>query len=235
MTKTRWIIFGAICVLLIGTLVFLANKDRRDVSSIDAGKIIATTDGELGDQVYGNKDAKVIVFEYGDFQCPSCGNAYPQIKAIKEQYKDKIAFVFRHLPLTSIHPNALSAAGAAEAAGMQGKFWEMHDELYENQDNWSSASTSERNRIFETYAEAVGVNIDQYRTDLVSSVVVEKIARDRALAKRSSLDATPSILIGSSRLGSDIVSSIVQGDGAKLKAEIDRQLKAAGVELPKAE
>lgn len=232
MSKSRWIIFGVICVLVLGGLVLLANKDKKDVSSIDPSKIIASTDTEIGDHVYGNKDAKVILFEYGDFQCPSCGGAFPQLQTIKETYKNQIAFVFRNFPLTSIHPNALAAATAAEAAGVQGKYWEMHSALYTNQDAWSSSSTSDRNGIFESYATTVGVNLDQYRTDLVSKKVADKISRDRALAKKLNLDSTPSILIGSDKMSSDVVSNVVSGDGSKLTAELDKSLKAAGVEPP---
>ena len=180
------------------------------------------------------RDAKVVVFEYGDFQCPSCGGAFPQLKTIKETYKEQIAFVFRNFPLTSIHPNALSASTSAEAAGLQGKFWEMHDALYLNQNSWSSASTSDRNGIFESYAVTVGVNVDQYRTDLTGKKVADKIARDRALGKKVGVDSTPSIFIGSDKMNSDVISNVVSGDGSKLTAEIDKRLKAAGVALPAA-
>jgi len=234
MSKTRWIIFAVVCVLVLAGLVFLVNRNRVNVSDVDANTIIAASEGSLGDNVYGNKDAKVILFEYGDFQCPSCGGAYSQIKAVKEQYKDKIAFVFRNLPLTSIHPNALAAASAAEAAGRQGKFWEMHDQLYENQNSWSNASTDQRGSIFEQYAAAIGLDMARYQTDLTSKEVTEKIARDRGLANKLKLSATPSILINGEKMDDETVQDLVQGDGAKLKAKLDTQLKAAGVEPPKA-
>lgn len=234
MSKTRWIIFAVVCVLILGGLVLLGSKNKQDVSSIDPSKIIPSTSSSIGDHVFGNANAKVIVYEYGDFQCPSCEGAYPQLKTIKNQYKDQIAFVFRDFPLTTIHPNALAAATAAEAAGVQGKFWQMHDALYDNQTNWSSASTSERNDIFEGYAQSVGVNIDQYRRDLVSKQVTDKINRDRALGKKLNLDSTPSVLINSQKMDSNVVGNLVQGDGSQLKAEIDKALKAVGVQPPAA-
>ena len=233
MSKSRWIIFGVVCVLVLGGLILLANKDKKDVSSIDPSKIIAATDTEIGDHVYGNKDSQVIVFEYGDFQCPSCGGAFPQLKTIKETYKHQIAFVFRNFPLTSIHPNALSAATSAEAAGLQGKFWEMHDALYLNQDSWTNSSTNDRNTIFEDYAKSVGVNVTQYNTDLTGKKVADKIARDRALGKKVGVDSTPTVFIGNDKMNSDVISNLVQGDGSKLTAEIDKRLKAANIELPK--
>lgn len=232
MNKLRWIIFGVICAGMLGGLVFLANKDKKDVSQLDPSKIVASTDTEIGDHVYGNKNSQVVLFEYGDFQCPSCATAFPQIKTIKEKYKSQIAFVFRNFPLTSIHPNALSAATSAEAAGLQGKFWEMHDALYLNQNSWSSASTSDRNTIFAQYASSVGVNAEQYTTELTSTKVADKIARDRAFAKKLDLTGTPSLLINGQKMSDEVVSSVVSGDGSKLTAELDKALKAAGVEPP---
>ena len=232
MDKIRWIIFGVICVLVLGGLVFLANKDKQDVSNINPSNIIASENGSIGDHVYGNKNSKVILFEYGDFQCPSCGAAFPQVKTIKEKYKDQIAFVFRNLPLTSIHPNALAAASAAEAAGKQGKFWEMHDQLYENQNSWSSASVETRNDIFEQYAQAVGLNMDQYRSDLTSKAVTEKISRDRAIASKLKAQSTPTFYLGDQLVVSDVNQNIVNGDGSQLMKLIDEKLKAAGVEPP---
>lgn len=235
MSKVRWIIFSVVCLVVLGGLAFYANKDKKDVSQINENQIVTSTEDSIGDHVYGNKDAKVILFEYGDFQCPSCGGAFPQIKTIKEKYKAQIAFVFRNFPLTSIHPNALSAATSAEAAGLQGKFWEMHDALYLNQDSWSSASTTDRNTIFADYAATTGLKTDQYTTDLTSKKIADKIARDRAFAKKLDLTGTPSILINSQKMSDEVVGNLVSGDGTKLAAEIDKALKAAGVEPPKAE
>src|SRR6478672_343329 len=132
MTRSRWIIFVLICVVTLGGLVLLSKKDTVNVDKEDPTKAVSETASSIGDHVYGNKAAKVVLIEYGDFQCPGCGGAFPQLKTIKETYKDQIAFIFRDFPLTTIHPNALAAATAAESAGLQGKFWEMHDMLYEN-------------------------------------------------------------------------------------------------------
>lgn len=232
MSKTRWIIFAAICALVLGGLVAISGRNKANVADIDPSQIITAQNDVVGDNVYGKKDAKVVVFEYGDFQCPSCGGAFPNVAALKDKYKDQIAFVFRNLPLTSIHPNALSAATAAEAAGQQGKFWEMHDALYQNQSEWSGASTTERNSIFEKYAASAGVNIDTYRQDLLGKVVTEKIARDRALAKKVNANATPTLYIGSTKVNDEAVGDLVQGKGEKLAALIDQELKKAGVTTP---
>lgn len=232
MSRTRWIIFAVICALVLGGLVVLANRNKQDVSTIDATKIIAGNGDMIGDRVYGNKDAAVVVYEYGDFACPGCGSAFPQLKTIKEKYKAQIAFVFRNFPLTSIHPNALAASASAEAAGQQGKYWEMHDQLYENQTSWTSASIESRNGIFEQYASVVGLDLDRYRADLASKAVTDKIARDRALGGKQSVDSTPTLFLGGEKLGQTVIQSVTNGDGSELTKLIDARLKSAGVALP---
>jgi len=222
MTRTRWIIFGLICLLALAGIVVFNKKDSVDVSSTDPASVIT---GENGDHVYGKTDAKVILFEYGDFQCPGCGGAFAKIKTIKETYKDKIAFVFRNFPLTSIHPNALAAATAAEAASLQGKFWEMHDKLYESQDSWSAISAAERTNVFVQYATSLGLNAEQFKTDMSSKTVSDKIARDRALAGKLDVSSTPTLYVNDEKLNSDIISDVVQADGSLLIKKIDEKLK----------
>ena len=109
MDKWKWVIFAGIAVLAIGGLIL--TKPQAATFNGDPAKIVA------GDHVYGNKDAKVVVIEYADFQCPGCGALFSPLKEAKEAYKDKVAFVYRYMPLTSIHPNAKAAAASAEAAG----------------------------------------------------------------------------------------------------------------------
>ena len=111
MTPTRWIIFAVVAVLVLVGLATLAKKDSIDVSQVDATSVISND--KFKDHVFGKADSKVVLIEYADFQCPGCAAAHPQLKAIIEEYKDKIAFVYRAFPLTSIHPNALAAAATA--------------------------------------------------------------------------------------------------------------------------
>lgn len=233
MTKTRWIVFIAVCVAILGGLVLFSKKDDVNVADIDASKVIAETETVPGDHVWGNKDAEVVLVEYGDFQCPGCGGAYPNLKTIKETYKDQVAFVFRNLPLTSIHPNALAAATAAEAAAMQGKFWEMHDKLYDNQTLWSDTDASSRTDVFVGYASELGLNTDQFKSDLSNPKVTAKISRDRALANKLKLTGTPSLMIGETKLDEESTSDLIGEKGDKLKKKLDEALKAAGVEAPK--
>ena len=228
MTRTRWIVFIAFCALVLGGLAYLSKKDNVDVSKTDSSKIIATTDSAIGDHVYGNKDAKVMLVEYGDFQCPACGAAYPQLKTIKEKYKNDIAFVFRDFPLTALHPNALAASSVAEAAALQGKFWEMHDKLYESQDSWSNATPEQRDSIFESYASEIGLNLEQFRTDRSSKKVSEKISRDQALGRKMKVDGTPGIFLANVKIDDATNSNLIQGDGKKLMSELDAAIKKNG-------
>ncbi len=231
MTPIRWIIFAVVAVGALAGLVAISSRDKVDVSKIDAGNIIR--DGVSADQVYGNRDAKIVLIEYGDFQCPGCGGAYPNLKEIKETYQNQIAFVFRHFPLTSIHPNALSAAAAAEAAGKQDKFWEMHDLLYENQKLWENVAPEQRGNTFEDYATQLGLDIEKFKTDMASKEVSDKINHDRALGSKVGVSGTPSVFIGNDKMSDALITDLVQKDGAVLKKIIDDRIKASGGTVPR--
>lgn len=197
MSKKAWIIFIAICVVVLGGLVYLSGLNRVDVSGIDTNAILNASQksGNIADHVFGKKDSKVTMIEYGDFQCPGCESAYPTMKAISEKYQGQIAFVFRNFPLTDKHPNAKAAAAAAEAAGLQNKYWEMHNKLYEEQSNWENLDTAQRTSAFTGYAQALGLNVDTFKTDLTSDAVNQKIMFDQALGRKANVDATPTILL----------------------------------------
>lgn len=197
MSKKAWIIFIAICVVVLGGLVYLSGLNRVDVSGIDTNAILNASQksGNIADHVFGKKDSKVTMIEYGDFQCPGCEAAYPTMKAISEKYEGQIAFVFRNFPLTDKHPNAKAAAAAAEAAGLQNKYWEMHNKLYDEQSNWENLDINQRTSAFAGYAQALGLNVDTFKTDLTSDAVNQKITFDQALGRKANVDATPTILL----------------------------------------
>ena len=132
MNGRTWAVFIVIVVAVIGGMVYMARQDKLDVSDVGKDKaagVLAAEDrnGNIEEHVLGKKDAKVVIVEYGDYQCPGCSTAAPKAKAVAEKYKDNVALIFRNFPIATIHPNARAAAAAAEAAGFQGKFWEMHD------------------------------------------------------------------------------------------------------------
>lgn len=228
MNKVAWIIFSAVIVLVLGGLVVYshASNPAIDVGSVDTNSIISASEqnGQIADHVYGKADSKVVFVEYGDFQCPSCGGAYPQVKEVTEAYKDKVAFIFRNFPLTTIHPNARVAAAAAEAAGLQGKYWEMHNMLYETQSDWETLTGTARTNTFVGYAGELGLDKAKFTTALASSDVNRKISFDQALGKKIGINATPTFYLNGTQLSSTDSGQIVQGSSSTLKALFDKAL-----------
>ena len=229
MSKQAWIIFGIVCALVLGSLVYLSSNNRIDVSNIDTGTIQGADEksGGISDHVYGKTTSKVVLIEYGDFQCPGCGSAHPIVKNLSEKYKDQFAFVFRNFPITSKHPNARAAAAAAEAAGLQGKYWEMHNKVFESQNSWGNLGAAERTDFFKNYAKELELNIDTFTTDLASSKVNQKISFDQALGKKAGADATPTFLLNGKKLEDTIWSN-----EERFEETIITALKAEGIELP---
>ena len=143
--------------------------------------------------VRGNANAPVTLEEFGDFQCPSCGSYHPELKKIEAEFGDKLKVIFRELPLLPMHEHALMAAQAAEAAGLQGKFWEMHDLLYENQDKW--VDQKDLVPVFVDYAKQIGINPDQFMKDLSGETVTARIFQDGKRAHSFGLKGTPSFFV----------------------------------------
>jgi protein-disulfide isomerase len=228
-SKKAWIIFAAVCVLVLGSLVALSNSKKVDVSSVDPNKLQTASEqtGNIADHVFGQKDSKVVFTEYGDFQCPGCGGMHPTIKALTEKYEGQITFVFRNFPLTQIHPNALVAAAAAESAGLQGKYWEMHNKLFESQDAWKGVTVKQRIDVFAGYAKELGLDEAKFRTDITSANVGKKVNFDMALGKKINVNSTPTFL-----LNGKVVAQDVWGDPAKLEAAITDALKQNDIALP---
>jgi len=130
-----------------------------------------------------NYKGQVVIEEYGDYQCPPCGALHPDLKKLKGEYGDKVKFVFHHFPLTRIHQHAAIAAFAAVAAGQQGKFWEMHNLLYESQEVWRE--TDNLAPILVNFAKQLGLNLEQFEKDIndtkVKSIVLTDVQRGEAM------------------------------------------------------
>lgn len=232
MSKIKWIIFSIITIGTFALLIVFSNGPKLNVDTVDVNAIQTANeqDGNIADHIYGNANSTVTLINYGDFQCPGCGQAHPEIKSIIEQYKDQIRFVFRNFPLTTIHANAKAAAGAAEAAGLQGKYWEMFNKIYESQSAWSNLDASERNDFFAKYASDLGLDTAKFNTDLQAAptTINKKIDYDYALGKKAGVDSTPTFFLDGVKLDSK-----VWGDSNKLKDAINTELTKAGIELPK--
>lgn len=225
MNKTGWIIFSTVVVLLLGGLVVWTRLSNPsiDVSKVNANSVLGATEqsGNIGDHVTGSDANKILFIEYGDYQCPSCGGAYPNIKNLMNQYGKDVTLVFRNFPLTTMHPNARAAAAVAEAAGLQGKYWEMHDELYSAQDSWSGLDANKRTDAFQRYAKDLGLNIDKFNSDVTGTAATQKINFDLALGKSLGINATPTFYLNGEKLDDETASGIVKGDLTKIKAKLD--------------
>jgi protein-disulfide isomerase len=149
------------------------------------------------DWVKGAGEAEATLIEYGDFQCPACATYYPMVKQLLDEYPDTLRVVYRHFPLPS-HRNAYPAAQAAEAAGRQDKFWEMHDILFERQSEWSNLSNPQDK--FEEYAEELELDMEQFVTDYESEEAREKIDADLLSATQLGVNATPTFYLNGKKL-----------------------------------
>jgi protein-disulfide isomerase len=142
--------------------------------------------------VAGPIDARVTLVEYGDYECPFCGEAYPIIQAVLRELGGQVRFVFRNFPLAEAHPHARMAAYAAEAAALQGRFWEMHDLLYEHQE------ALEPEDLF-GYAELLGLDLERFARDMSGHEVAERVRADFLSGARSGVNGTPSFFINGQR------------------------------------
>jgi protein-disulfide isomerase len=172
-----------------------------------------TTPINKRDHVRGSPDAPVILAEYGDFECPYCGAAYRVVKKLEKDLADTLAVVFRQFPLVNVHPHAQLAAEAAEAAGAQGRFWEMHDVLFEHQDALAPADLMK-------YAAALHLDLKRFANDLSGHAFLSKIEDDMRGGLQSGVNGTPTFFVN---------GVLHQGghDEASLRASI--QQAAAGV------
>lgn len=246
MSKRTWIIFIVICLLSLGGLIYLSQRDRIDVSTVDQHAIQAASKhtGDIADHTYGQPNSKVILIEYGDYQCPGCSSAAPIIKQVVEKYKGQITYIFRNMPLSQMHPNARAAAAVAEAAGLQEKFWSMHDLLYERQKEWENLSGTERAERFTSYAQQLGLDVTRFKKDLDDPRLNQKLNYDTALAKKSNVTATPSFFLNGTAITQEVKDGKLVPAGTKgasavwSSAEtfgslvIEPALRDAGIALP---
>ena len=148
------------------------------------------------DHIQGAGDAPIELVEYGDYQCPHCGRAYPVIKSIQGRMGKKLKFIFRNFPLADAHPNAMHAAIAAEAAALQGKFWEMHDIIFENQIHLGDSHLVK-------YAARIGLDTDQFKDDFEKPATAERVEADFESGIRSGVNGTPSFFINGQKYNGD--------------------------------
>ena len=168
------------------------TKSSAPASPI-ANASTAVVPGAEPPHTLGPANAPAQLEEFGDFECPPCGLLHPILEEMHKEFGDQLRITFREFPLVPTHQHALAAASAAEAAGLQGKFWEMHDLIYENQKSWHE--TFDVRPIFEGYAKQIGLNIERYKTDVNSSAVAERIFQDGKRGHSLGVKGTPTVFL----------------------------------------
>jgi protein-disulfide isomerase len=190
MTKEVKIIIGIAVVVIVGgiTLFMSQPKALAPTQNVDGSKLIRE-----GSHMTGSPTAKVQVVEFADIQCPACAQAAPILTRLREEYKgnNNVNFVFRHYPLPQ-HGKAMVSAAAAEAAGKQGKFWEMVDKLYAEQVSWANGDDS---AVFLKLAQDLGLNIETFRSDSNPAIYQEIISADKQDGEDLGVNSTPTIFI----------------------------------------
>src|ERR1041385_1878896 len=216
--------FVVIAIVLIAALaggwVLLRSSRLSTNSSNPTPDPALDVKGAEPPHIRVNPNAPVTLEEFGDFQCPSCGAYYPELKKIEAEFGDRLRVIFRENPLVPMHEHALMAAQAAEAAGLQGKFWEMHDKLYENQTQWVPAK--DLVPIFVDYAKQLGIDPDRFMKDLNGEQVAQRIFQDGKRSHALGLTGTPSFLVN----GQEAKGDQWKPDG--LRQMIKDALAAAG-------
>ena len=195
--KNKIILWAIITVVVIGSIfgiVKLASKSQTPDSDNLAISISAINDDE---NIKGEKEAAATLIEYSDFQCPACGSYYPILKKVSENLGAKVRFAYRHFPLPQ-HKNAKLAATVAEAAGKQGKFWEMHDLIFQNQSDWSEEKNAAI--LFAKYAQDLGLDLARFQTDIASDEIKAKIENDYKSGVKAGVNSTPSFFLNGKKM-----------------------------------
>ena len=214
-----------VALLAVGSGAML-YRSKRPALLPRGGHSGAASKQAESDRVHirGERDAPVTLEEFGDFQCPPCGTLSPMIDEIERAYHPRVRVVFRNFPLP-MHAHAAEAAYAAEAAGRQGRFWEMHDLLYREQSVWSNATDAQK--TFNGYAGMLGLNLDRFKADMRSAAVKNTVESDHNAGEKRGVKSTPTVFVNDrALLPSDLTK-------VGLSAAIDSALKETSVSKPK--
>jgi protein-disulfide isomerase len=224
-----FLIIGTVLVIAVVAALYLKRSASAPVASptpapaspaasngTTTGTDPASEPGALPPHTLGPENAPVTLEEFGDFECPPCGMLHPVLKTMEKEFGPRIRIIFREFPLVPNHVHALAAARSAEAAGLQGKFWEMHDLIYENQNTWHAAFDARP--IFEDYATRIGLNMEKFRNDSAGEPVAQRIFLDGKRAHALGVSGTPTVYMN----GREVPFESLAPD--KLRALINAQL-----------
>ncbi|HEX8723503.1 MAG TPA: thioredoxin domain-containing protein [Pyrinomonadaceae bacterium] len=225
-----FIIIGVVLVAVIAAVVLMsrAGGGGTDAPATQAGANASAPQqprqpaaaGAPSPYTRGGASASVTLEEFSDFQCPACGNLEPGLRRVVKDYGERVRLVFRNFPL-SMHKYAFLAARAAEAAGQQGKFWEMHDALYDSQKEWSEAM--EPRVQFVAYATRLGLDVERFKADMERQDLADRIKADYARGMSLGVKGTPTVYLNGREL---VPGKLVTEDD--LRREIDAALGSTG-------
>ncbi len=211
MSREAKVLSGIVAAIVVGMVGLFLATNKPDATlkpTADAGKLVRDDSYKQG------TSSKVTIVEFGDYQCPACGNAYPNLKKVVAENKDSVTFVFRNYPLP-MHKNAKAAAEAAEAAGAQGKYWEMHDMLYDNQTAWQSSGTP--SIMFADYATKIGLDVDKFRGYLNANDGAARIKVDQDDGDALKVSSTPTIYVNGKQVADYSYDSLAAAVSDALK------------------
>ncbi len=245
MDKKTWIVIGVLVAgfaSLIGISIWQGKASHVDYSKYEPYSIIAADEntGNLAENIDGNPDAPVLIYEYGDYQCTACAPTNPYINDLIEEYDGKVAVVYR-TTIMSYHQNGKAAAAAANAAAMQGYWKEYKDLLFTNQNDWFYSDASQRQTQFEEYFMQVSKNqgnLSKFREDMAGQEVLKKIDFDEAMAEKVGIEFTPTFYVEDEFVGQrkeDNNGEAITTDQFidKLRAAIDKRLEAKDIKVDK--
>lgn len=236
MKKNNQLPFGIIAVVavaaIVGAFLYLRSantapgvtvKSNTNANKANPGaKTNAFANASSGAEPAwsrGPSNAPIVIEEFADFECPSCAGFEPILRQVKTIYGDKVRVVFRHYPLTQIHQKAYDAARATEAAGMQGKFWEMHDLLYDKQKDWT-VSGDHRNE-FANYAKQLNLDVDKFKTDMLGMVTAARVDADKKRGDSAQIRSTPSAFLN----GRPLDFTTEMGNAEALRRAVENALQ----------
>ena len=187
MSKQFWGILAVIVLIFVGIFIFSGRGNGKTSNTASSAKPTEHIEG-LG-------KANVTLVEYGDYECPFCEEYSPIVQQVQQEFNTQIYFQFRNFPLVTIHQNAFAGARAAEAAALQGKFWQMHDALYASS-NWQVWSTaSDPTPYFTQYAQQLGLNVTKFKQDFASQAVNDTIVADENAGNKLNITGTPTFFL----------------------------------------